>query len=67
MNSIAVDLAKSVFQIAVSHRPGKVAESHRLTREARKVDSSFATALSVPGWIFKAGAGGEGALEKESS
>jgi transposase len=34
MNSttIAVDLAKSVFQIAVSHHPGKVAESHRLTR-----------------------------------
>lgn len=29
---IAVDLAKSVFQIAVSHHPGKVAESHRLTR-----------------------------------
>jgi transposase len=35
MNSttIAVDLAKSVFQIAVSWQPGKVAESHRLTRE----------------------------------
>ena len=34
MNSptIAVDLAKNVFQIAVSHRPGKVAESCRLTR-----------------------------------
>jgi transposase len=30
--TIAVDLAKSVFQIAVSHQPGKVAESHRLTR-----------------------------------
>jgi hypothetical protein len=30
--TIAVDLAKSVFQVAVSHRPGKVAESHRLTR-----------------------------------
>ncbi|HET6310685.1 MAG TPA: IS110 family transposase [Candidatus Nitrosotalea sp.] len=29
---IAVDLAKSVFQIAVSRRPGKVSESHRLTR-----------------------------------
>jgi transposase len=29
---IAVDLAKSVFQIAVSHHPGKVSESHRLTR-----------------------------------
>jgi transposase len=27
---IAVDLAKSVFQIAVSQHPGKVAESHRL-------------------------------------
>ena len=30
--TIAVDLAKSVFQIAVSHRPGAVAETHRLTR-----------------------------------
>jgi transposase len=30
--TIAVDLAKNVFQIAVSHRPGKVAESHRLSR-----------------------------------
>jgi len=29
---IAVDLAKSVFQIAVSQHPGKVAESHRLPR-----------------------------------
>ncbi len=29
---VAVDLAKSVFEVAVSHRPGKVAESHRLTR-----------------------------------
>lgn len=34
MNStlIAVDVAKSVFQIAVSHKPGKVHEHHRLTR-----------------------------------
>jgi transposase len=31
--TIAVDLAKSVFQIAVSYHPGKVAESHRLSRE----------------------------------
>jgi transposase len=30
--TIAVDLAKSVFQIAVSRRPGKVSESHRLPR-----------------------------------
>lgn len=29
---IAVDLAKSVFQIAVSRHPGKVSESHRLSR-----------------------------------
>lgn len=28
----AVDLAKSVFEIAVSKRPGKVAEQHRVTR-----------------------------------
>jgi transposase len=30
--TIAVDLAKSVFQIAVSHHPGKVASSQRLSR-----------------------------------
>jgi len=30
--TIAVDLAKSVFEIAVSQRPGKVAERHRLSR-----------------------------------
>jgi transposase len=30
--TISVDLAKSVFQIAVSHHPGKVAESHRVSR-----------------------------------
>src|SRR5258708_2694154 len=30
--TIAVDLAKSVFQIAVSRHPGKVSESHRLSR-----------------------------------
>lgn len=29
---IAVDLAKSVFQVAVSHSPGRVAEEHRLSR-----------------------------------
>jgi transposase len=29
---IAVDLAKSVFEVAVSHRPGVVAERHRLSR-----------------------------------
>lgn len=31
--TIAVDLAKSVFQVAVSKHPGKVSESHRLSRE----------------------------------
>jgi len=30
--TIAVDLAKSVFEVAVSQRPGKVAERHRLSR-----------------------------------
>jgi transposase len=30
--TIAVDLAKSVFQVAVSKRPGKTAETHRLRR-----------------------------------
>jgi transposase len=32
--TIAVDLAKSVFEIAVSDRPGRVTERHRLSREA---------------------------------
>ena len=30
--TIAVDLAKSVFEIAVSERPGKVSDRHRLSR-----------------------------------
>jgi transposase len=30
---IAVDLAKTVFEIGVAHRPGKVAERHRVPRE----------------------------------
>jgi transposase len=30
--TIAVDLAKSVFQVAVSHRPGRVDEERRLSR-----------------------------------
>ena len=29
---VAVDWAKSVFEVAVSRRPGKVHESHRLSR-----------------------------------
>jgi transposase len=32
--TIAVDVAKSVFEVAVSRHPGKVAERHRLSREA---------------------------------
>src|SRR6267143_4738708 len=31
--TIAVDLAKSVFQIAVSHRAGRVDEERRLSRD----------------------------------
>lgn len=31
--TIAVDVAKSVFEVAISHRPGKVAARHRLTRK----------------------------------
>jgi transposase len=31
--TIAVDVAKSVFEVAVSHCPGRVAEQHRLTRK----------------------------------
>ena len=30
--SIAVDLAKNVFEIAVSHQPGRVTERHRVSR-----------------------------------
>ena len=30
--TIAVDVAKSVFEVAVSHEPGKVSARHRLTR-----------------------------------
>ena len=30
--TIAIDVAKSVFEVAVSERPGKVAERHRLSR-----------------------------------
>lgn len=30
--TIAIDLAKSVFEVAVSDRPGRVAERHRLSR-----------------------------------
>jgi len=32
--TIAVDLAKSVFEVAVSDRPGRVVERHRLSRTA---------------------------------
>ena len=31
--TIAIDLAKSVFEVGVSHHPGHVAETHRLSRE----------------------------------
>lgn len=31
--TIGIDLAKSVFEIAISHRPGRVAERHRLSRK----------------------------------
>jgi hypothetical protein len=30
--TIAVDLAKNVFEIAISRQPGKVAERHRVSR-----------------------------------
>jgi transposase len=32
--TIAVDLAKSVFEVAVSEQPGRVTERHRLSRQA---------------------------------
>ena len=37
---IAVDLAKNVFEIAVSRKPGKVAERHRLLARSRSCHSS---------------------------
>ncbi len=30
--TIAVDLSKTVFELAVSHEPGRVAQRHRLSR-----------------------------------
>lgn len=30
--TIAVDIAKNVFEVAVSPRPGRVSETHRLSR-----------------------------------
>jgi len=41
--TIAVDLAKSVFEIAVSTRPGHLAECHRLSR------SGFLRFFAAPG------------------
>jgi hypothetical protein len=32
--TIAVDIAKSVFEIAVTAQPGRVSERHRLSRAA---------------------------------
>jgi transposase len=34
--TIAIDLAKSVFEVGVSERPGKVSKNHRLSREELK-------------------------------
>ena len=31
--TIAIDVAKSIFEVAVSRRPGRVAENHRLSRD----------------------------------
>ena len=42
---VSVDLAKSVFEVAVSHRPGHVHERHRLTRS--RFHSFFAERESV--------------------
>ena len=32
--AVAVDIAKSIFEVAVSHQPGRVAERRRLSRDA---------------------------------
>ena len=42
--TIAVDLAKSVFQVAVSHQPGRVDEERRLSRD-RFLESCCRTPL----------------------
>lgn len=31
--TIAIDVAKSVFEVAISRRPGRVSTRHRLTRK----------------------------------
>ena len=54
---IAVDLAKSVFEVAVSHRPGVVAERHRLSRARFSrflALASINTGVIVVIWIVEA-------------
>ncbi len=45
--TIAVDLAKSVFHVAVSRRPGHVCENHRLTRTRFPSGRHFASYLGL--------------------
>lgn len=44
--TVAVDLAKSVFQLAVADASWKVVESHRLTRSSSSAGSTTATSRS---------------------
>ena len=43
--TVAVDLAKSVFQLAVADASWKVIETHRLTRSQFDVGSTIAMSL----------------------
>ena len=43
--TIAVDLAKSVFQVAISHRPGQVDEEHRPLAVGSRLGHYDVTAL----------------------
>jgi hypothetical protein len=40
--TIAVDLAKSVFQVAVSHKAGRVDVERRLSRRVHRLGSCLA-------------------------
>ena len=48
---VAVDLAKSVFQVAVSRSPGRIDEQHRLSRGRFQ---HFFAKYHTPGWTCSA-------------
>ncbi len=44
--AVAVDIAKPVFEVAVSHQPGRVAERRRLSRDAFFAQMPVATVVT---------------------